>query len=59
MSIDSNVPPDDWRKYLKNRLRYCKEDLDWEPNEPPDEELLTKLARVVHVLVLSAPMIAR
>jgi hypothetical protein len=55
----SNIPPDDWRKYLKNRQRYCKDDLHWEPNEPPDEELLTKLATVVHIVVLSAPIVER
>jgi hypothetical protein len=55
----SNLPPDDWRKYLKNRLKYCREDLTWEPNEPPDEALLAKLAGVVHVLALSASIVAR
>ena len=55
----SNLPPDDWRKYLKNRLRYCKDDLDWGPNESTDEELLTKLTKVVHVLVLNAQIVAR
>ncbi len=55
----SNLPPDDWRKYLKNRQKYCREDLDWEPAVLLDEELLAKLARVVHVLVLSASIVAR
>ncbi len=57
----SNLPPDDWRKFLKNKQRYCKTDLDsWEPNESPDEELLTKLTGgPVHVLVLSAQVVSR
>jgi hypothetical protein len=55
----SNLPPDDWRKYLKNREKYCKEELDWEPGDPPNEELLTKLAKVVYILVLSASIVAR
>lgn len=55
----SNLPPDDWRQYLRNRQRYCREELDWEPDESPDEELLAKLARVVYIMVLSASIVGR
>ena len=55
----SNLPPDDWRMYLRNKRKYCKDHLDWEPDAPPNEELLTQLAGVVHLLVLSAPIIGR
>jgi hypothetical protein len=55
----SNVPPDDWRNYLKNRQKYCRENLEWQPNDLPDDEVLAKLARIVHILVLSTSIVAR
>ena len=55
----SNLPPDDWRRYLRNRQKYGEEELDWECTNLPDEELLMKLAKVVHILVLSASIVAR
>jgi hypothetical protein len=55
----STIPPDDWREYLRNRPRFCKEDPVWEPGRSPDERVLQKLIQVVHVLVLGAPIVAR
>jgi hypothetical protein len=55
----STIPPDEWRDYLRNRPRFCKEGPVWEPGDSPDERVLSKLVHVVHVLVLSAPIVAR
>ncbi len=55
----STLPPDDWRKYLKNKQKYCQEDLVWDVNQVVDEEVLTTLTRVVHLLVLNATIVAR
>jgi hypothetical protein len=54
----STLPPDDWRKYLKNKRKYCKDDLGWEENEAPSEGVLDQVASVVHLLVLSARIVA-
>ncbi len=55
----STIPPDDWRKYLKNKQRYCKDDLSWNPNRVPDDIVLASLVNVVHVLVLNAAIVAK
>jgi hypothetical protein len=55
----STIPPDEWRNYLRNRPRFYKVGPVWEPGESPDERVLGKLAQVVHVLVLSAPIVTR
>jgi hypothetical protein len=55
----SSVPPDGWRDYLRNRPRFCKEDPVWEPDQTPDDRVLEKLVQVVHVLALSAAIVAR
>lgn len=55
----STSPPDDWRKFLKNKRKYCRDDLDWKANESPTEEVLERLIQVVHLLVLSARIVAR
>jgi hypothetical protein len=55
----STIPPDDWRKYLKGKQKYCKDDLAWGAEEAPTAELLEKVAQVVHLLVLGARIVAR
>jgi hypothetical protein len=55
----STLPPDDWRKYLTNKRKYCKEELDWTPGQPPDERILELLVRTVHILVLGAAIVTR
>ena len=55
----STIPPDEWRDYLRNRPRFYKKDPIWEPGQPPDERVLGKPVQVVHVLVLSAPIVTR
>jgi hypothetical protein len=55
----STIPPDDWRTYLKNKQKYCRDHLTWEANEVPAEDLLGRLVQVVHVVVLSARIVAR
>jgi hypothetical protein len=55
----STLPPDDWRKYLKNKHKYCKEDIAWDAKEPPEQQVLGKLVQVVHLLVLSAQIVTR
>jgi hypothetical protein len=54
----STLPPDDWRKYLKNKHKYYKEDLVWQESEAASEGVLEKLAPAVHLLILSAPIVA-
>jgi hypothetical protein len=55
----STVPPDNWRRYLNNKLRYCSERLFEKMDELRDQQILERIVQVVHVLVLSAPIIAR
>jgi hypothetical protein len=55
----STVPPDDWRRFLQNKLAYCRAELVTNLGRAPDETLLAKLVGVVYVLALSAPIIAR
>ncbi len=54
----STIPPDDWRDYLRDRPRFCREEPVWEPDPSPDERVLGKLVPAVHVLVLGAPIVA-
>ncbi len=54
----STIPPDDWRKYLRSKQQYCRDDLTWETNESIKEEVLERLVQVVHLLVLSARIVA-
>jgi len=55
----STLPPEGWRLYLRNRRKYCLDDLTWPPGETPDEEVVSRVAKNAHVLVLSAEIIAR
>jgi hypothetical protein len=55
----STLPPDDWRQFLRNKSKYCRESLIWEANEVPAAEMLEKLVQVVHLLVLNARIVAR
>lgn len=55
----STIPPEGWRVYLRNRLRFCREDPVWESGQAGDDRVLEKLVQVVHVLVLSAPIVTK
>ncbi len=55
----STTPPDDWRKYMKNKQKYCRDLLAWKGNESPAQETLERLVQVVHLLILSARIVAR
>ena len=55
----SNLPPSDWRRYLKNKQEYCKDDLNWPEDHLPDADVLAKLVSVAYVLVLSASLVIR
>jgi hypothetical protein len=55
----STIPSDGWRTYLGNKHRYCSDNIAWGPNVKRVDEVLQKLIQVVHVLVLSADIVAR
>ena len=55
----STTPPDDWRKYLQNKQKYFRDDLTWGKNEIPSEQILGIMGQIVHLLVLSARIVAR
>ena len=53
----SNVPPQDWRRFLRDRRGHCRK-LTWGPNQP-DVQVLDRILTCVHVLVLSDRIIER
>lgn len=55
----STIPPDDWRDFLRNRRRYFEAHQVWGPGQSPDDRVLEKLSRAVHVLTLGAALVAR
>jgi hypothetical protein len=54
----SNVPPESWREYLRDKFRYLKQLFTVEA-DPPPEALLADIAERIHVLVLSAAVVER
>lgn len=53
----SNIPPQAWREFLRNRRRFC-EQLDWGQTKP-DGQVLDLLVNRVHVLVVSKQIVER
>jgi hypothetical protein len=52
----SNLPPEDWRAFLSDRVKYCSKTLNL---KPVDQQIIQRMARVVSVLILAADIVAR
>jgi hypothetical protein len=54
----TNVPPESWREYLRDKPRFLKKRFEGETDLPPNA-LLAALAERIHILVLSGSVIER
>jgi hypothetical protein len=52
----TNIPPDEWRAYLRDKRAFCSKQLKWEPGHP-EPQILDRLVDTTHVLVVNANIV--